>query len=152
MREKSKSKFKSKKADKNAVNEVRNQLARALADYDNLRKRMEVEIEDKVSLVKAGLTLKLISVFDMLEEAQEHLKDSGLAITIKEFEDVLTEEGLEKINVEKGMKFDEEIHEAVEVVDKDKGKGGTIVEELLAGWKFTDGPVIRASKVKVFKK
>jgi len=133
-------------------NELKAQLARALADYDNLRKRTETEIEDKVRLAKARLTLKLISVFDMLAEAQEHLKDSGLAITIKEFEDVLTEEGLEKINAEKGTKFDEEIHEVVEVVDKGKGKGGTIVEELLAGWKFADGSVIRASKVKVFKK
>jgi len=147
-----KSKFKSKKANKGAGNEMRNQLARALADYDNLRKRTQVEIEDKVRLAKARLTLKFISIFDMLEEAQEHLKDGGLAITIKEFEDILTQEGLEKIRAEEGMKFDEEIHEAVGVVGEGAGKNGEIVEELLTGWKFADGPVIRASKVKVYKK
>lgn len=163
MKGKSKSKFKSKKEEEGLIEELKNQLVRALADYDNLRKRTETEIEDKVRLAKARLTLKLISVFDMLAEAQEHLKDSGLAITIKEFEDVLTEEGLEKIDAERGMKFDEEIHEAVEVVNTPVGKKGKatgpetsgqegeIVEELLTGWKFVDGPVIRASKVKVYK-
>lgn len=164
MREKSKPASptggsKSKKEEKDLVEELKNQLARALADYDNLRKRTEAEIKDKVRLVKARLTLKLISVFDMLVEAQEHLKDSGLAMVIKEFEGVLTEEGLEKIDAKREMKFDEEIHEAVEVINtpvgkkgKATGQEGEIVEELLTGWKFVDGPVIRASKVKVFKK
>ncbi len=73
------------------ANELKAQLARALADYDNLRKRTQVEIEDKVRLAKARLTLKFISIFDMLEEAQEHLKDGGLAITIKEFENLMSE-------------------------------------------------------------
>jgi molecular chaperone GrpE len=151
-----KSKLKSKpvKREEIQVNELKEQLIRALADYDNLRKRTETEIEDKARLVKARLVLKLLSVFDMLKEAQEHLKDSGLAITLREFEDVLTEEGLEKIEVEKGTKFDEELHEAVEIVEPQKGKikSETIAEELLSGWKFTDGPIIRPSKVRVYKR
>jgi molecular chaperone GrpE len=143
-----------KKFSEAELEDLRNQLARALADYDNLRKRTEAEIEDRVAIVKARLVIKLISVFDMLEEAQEHLKDSGLAITIKEFEDVLTQEGLGKIDAKKGMKFDEEIHEAVEVINPPsggKGKSREIVEVLLTGWKFTGGPVIRPAKVKVYK-
>jgi molecular chaperone GrpE len=134
------------------VNELKGQLVRALADYDNLRKRTETEIEDRVRLVKARLVLKLLSIFDMLKEAQEHLKDSGLAITIKELEEILKEEGLEKIEARQGTMFDEEVHEAVEVISKGKGKDGEIIKDLLAGWKFIDGPIIRASKVKVFKK
>ena len=151
-------KSKSKKEEKGSVGELRNQLARALADYDNLRKRVEREREDFSKIASLNLISRLLPVFDMLEEAQEHLKDSGLAITIKEFEDVLLEEGLERIYAKKGMRFDEKNHEAVEVVDltaNRKGKaaepGGEIIEELLSGWKFTDGPVVRASKVKVNK-
>jgi len=145
-------KSKLKKREEIQIGELKAQLVRALADYDNLRKRTETEIEDKVRLAKARMVLKILSVFDMLKEAQEHLKDSGLAITLKELEEILTDEGLEKIEADKGIIFDEEVHEVVEVVSEGKGKNGEIVEELLEGWKFTEGPIIRASKVKVLKK
>lgn len=149
-----KSKQKLKKVGKSEieVNELKGQLARALADYDNLRKRTETEIEDKVRYEKARLVLKLLSVFDMLEEAQEHLKDSGLAITIKELEEIVTDEGIEKIEAGEGLIFDEEVHEAVEVISEGERENGEIIEELLTGWKFSDGPIIRAAKVKVYKK
>ncbi|MFH2104764.1 MAG: nucleotide exchange factor GrpE, partial [Parcubacteria group bacterium] len=48
-----------------------------------------------------------------------------------------------------GEKFDPNFHEAVEEVAA-KGKKGTIVEEVLRGYKM-DEKVIRAAKVKVAK-
>ncbi|OGM03065.1 nucleotide exchange factor GrpE [Candidatus Woesebacteria bacterium GWA1_41_8] len=131
--------------------QIRDQLVRALADYDNLRKRVEKEKEQFKYLASLSVIEKLLPVFDMLEEAQKHLQDSGLAITINEFLTVLKEEGIEKIDARKGTKFDEELHEAVEVVSS-PGKDGEIVEEVLTGWKFSEGPVIRPAKVKVIKK
>ena len=61
----------------------------------------------------------------------------------------MSEEGIEKIKVEQGDKFDEEFCEAVEVAKS--GKDGRIAEVILVGWKFSNGPVIRPTKVKVFK-
>lgn len=140
---------------KGKADELKKQLARALADYDNLRKRVEREREDIGKLAKATVVARLLPVYDMLEGAQKHLNDSGLAITIEEFKKVLEEEGVEKIEVKPGDEFNEELHEAVEVVDKErksKKENGKISEVILTGWKLVDGPIIRPAKVKVFKK
>jgi len=114
------------------------QLARALADYDNLRKRIEREKETFEKVANLKLVIKLLPVLDTLKKAQAHLKDEGLGITIKGFEDSL-----------KGDEFNPEIHEAIDV-----GEGpasGKIEEVLAGGWKFIDGPVIRHAQVRVSK-
>lgn len=131
---------------------LKEQLARALADYDNLRKRVEKEQESLVQMAGFSVIERLLSVFDMLEDAQKHLKDSGLAIAIKSFEDVLKEDDVERIPVGQGTPFNENIHEAIEVVRGGIVKDGEIIEELISGWKYRNGPVIRISKVKVGKK
>jgi molecular chaperone GrpE len=139
-----------KKTKKGEFEDLKNQLARALADYDNLRKRVERERDQVEKIAGAKFALKALSVFDMLEDAQKHLKDSGISLTIEEFEKVLKDEGVEKIESGPGTKFNEELHEAVEVVKT--GKDGKIADVVLTGWKFRDGPVIRPTKVKVNKK
>ena len=133
------------------LDDLKSQLVRALADYDNLRKRVEKEREDFRRNLSVSIILRLIPVMDNLEEAQKHLKDSGIAITIKGFEDVLREEGIQRINISVGDSFDEKLHEVTEVVDSDK-KDGIIANEVVSGWKFEDGAVIRHAKVKVYKK
>jgi molecular chaperone GrpE len=142
-------KQKTTKINKKELEKVKNQLIRALADYDNLRKRTEREREGFEKIASVKFAVKMLTVFDMIEEAQRHLKDSGIALTLEEFKKILEEEGIEKIKMGQGDKFNEEICEAVEVVKN--GKGGKIVEVVLTGWKFSDGPVIRPIKVKVSK-
>jgi molecular chaperone GrpE (heat shock protein) len=99
----------------------------------------------------AGLSLvkRLLPILDMLTDAQKHLQDAGLAITINEFISALKEEGVNRIEAGPGMVFDTNVHEAVEVVD---GEDGKIIDEVLSGWKYNnDGLVIRPAKVKVGK-
>ena len=143
---------------------LKEQLARALADYDNLQKRVEREREDFGRLANVRLVVRMLPVYDMLEGAQGHLNDTGIAITLEEFAKVLKEEGIEKIETKPGDKFDEEIHEAVGVEDppafrsehsgsKTGGKSqGKITKVILSGWKLIDGPIIRPVKVKAGKK
>jgi molecular chaperone GrpE len=150
-------KVQKKDLDSEVILELKGQLARALADYDNLRKRVEKEREDLRKILAVSIILKFISILDGLKLAQKHLKDGGIAITIKEFEDILRGEGIEKIKIEVGDKFDEDVHEVTEVVE-DSEKDGIIAEEVLEGWKFQDqniqpGQIIlRHAKVKVYKK
>ena len=130
---------------------LKEQLARALADYDNLRKRVEREREDFGRLVNVRLVVRMLPVYDMLEGAQGHLNDTGIAITLEEFAKVLKEEGIEKIETKPGDKFDEEIHEAIEADDPPaggKGKESRVTKVILSGWRITDGPIIRPVKVK----
>jgi len=143
-------KTKSKTGDR--VKMLEAQLSRALADYDNLAKRIEREKEETGVIASLGIVVNLLPVFDMLVQAQQHLKDSGLAITIKEFQDVLSEEGVDQINVKVGDKFDENLHEAVDTHDvkmKETKLKGEISEVLLVGWRVKNGPIIRYTKVKV---
>jgi molecular chaperone GrpE len=137
-----------KKEDKN-IRELKNQLARALADYDNLRKRTELERKVWIKFASERILISLLPVLDNLEAALKHLKDQGLAIAVGEFKKIFNEEGLEEISPKVGDKFDHELHEAVET--KEGGEKGTIAEIILNGWKFQEGKVIRFAKVKVYK-
>ena len=130
---------------------LKNQLARALADYDNLRKRVEREKEDWEKLASLKLILRLLPVLDNLRQAQNHLEDAGLAITIGELENLLRDEGIEEIKPNKGDSFDHNLHEVIEVVEKCKEEN-KIEDVVLSGWKFKDGIVIRHAKVKVCQK
>jgi len=136
---------------KNGELDLKNQLARALADYDNLRKRIEREKEDLEKLAGLKFILRLLPLLDNLRSAQNHLKDAGLAITIGEFENIIKEEGIEEIKPNKGDLFDHNLHEVIDVVENSQEEN-KIEEVVLSGWKFRDGIVIRHAKVKVGKK
>ena len=129
------------------------QLARALADYDNLRKRFLKESEEYEKKANLRLIAKLLPIYDMLENAYKHVNDSGIAITLEEFKRTLSEEGIEQIKLDKDFQFDEQLHEAVEVVENnDSNKAGKIANILLSGWRLTNGQVVRPAKVKVYGK
>ena len=130
---------------------LRNQLAHALADYDNLRKRVEREREDFEKTANLKLAIKLLPVLDVLKQAQKHLNDPGVALTIKEFEEALKSEGIEELPARVGEEFNPEIHEAIEVVEEGRDKA-KIIDIVRPGWKFSGGPIVRHAHVKVSKK
>jgi len=129
---------------------VKVMLARALADYDNLSKRVDRERVDLGKIASVGIIIRLLPVLDNLESAQVHLKDQGLAISIGEFKKVLSEEGLNEIRPNIGDAFDENTMEAIEVT---AGTSDNMISEtVLVGWQFGDGTIVRHAKVKVSKK
>jgi len=132
--------------------ELKSQLARTLADYDNLRKRVEREKEEVIKLANVGFFLRIAPVIDDLKKAQLHLKDEGLDNIIKKIDVIISEEGIENVEVWEGLPFDENLHEAVEIENvREKSKQGLISKVLLEGWRIKDGPVIRPAKVIVYK-
>ena len=135
---------------KGETEQLKNQLARALADYDNLKKRIEREKEEFEKSANIKLAIRLLPVLDVLKQAQKHLNDPGIAMTVAQFEDALKSEGIEEIKIKQGDSFDPEIHEAIETVanGKDRGK---IVGVASSGWRFSQGPVIRHAQVRVTK-
>lgn len=124
---------------------VKSMLARALADYDNLSKRVERERQDLGKLASIAVLAKLLPVLDNIERAQVHLQDSGLAIAIGEFVNILKDEGLSLINPNIGDDFDEQQMEAIEVVKGEEDN--KVAEVILTGWKYNDGSVVRHAKV-----
>jgi len=141
-----------RKDEQNQTEELKGQLARALADYDNLRKRVEDEREIWIKFSSERVIVKCLPILDAFEAAQAHLGDQGLAIAIGEFKKLLAEEEIEEIRPKMGDTFDEKFHEAVDIVNPPAGgkEKGKIAELVLTGWKFRDGKIIRFAKVKVF--
>lgn len=129
------------------IEELTNNWKRALADYQNLVKRYEKEKTDFVAYANTNLILRLLTVFDHLQRARDYLKDPGLALALKQLEEVLAEEGLREIRAE-GREFNPEEMEAVETVKG--GKSGVVSEVITKGYYLKD-KVIRVAKVKVYK-
>lgn len=129
---------------------LKNQLARALADYDNLRKRVESEKISWEQIAATRAVSGLLPVFDMILDSQKHLKDAGLEIVIGEFRKSLNDLGIEEIRAGIGDDFNPLEEEAVEMVAG--GKENTIAEVVQIGWKIKNQPfIIRPAKVKVNK-
>ncbi len=130
------------------VANLKNQLARALADYDNLNKRTLNERQNLSQISSLRIIIKLLPILDMIEEAQKHLADQGLAISTGEFKRVIQEEGLIEIVPKVGEQFDESTQEVIEALEG--GIEGHIAEVLLTGWQFKEGLIVRHAKVKVY--
>jgi len=140
-----------KKKSKKSVNgeqALKEQLARALADYDNLKKRAEREQEDCERRSAARLVARLFPVIDMLEQVQGHLQDSGLAIALGELAERLKEEDIEAIEPKRGEQFNEETMEAVETVADGELKEGKVTAVNLKGYRMGDR-ILRHAKVVV---
>lgn len=140
------------KAEISELDNVKMQLARALADYDNLRKRVDRERTEMSELTTYRFVMRFLPIFDMIKDAQKHLNDAGLGISLKVLADTLKEEGIIEIEAKSGMIFDHELHEAVDTIETDEHEDNEIAEVVLAGYKFIEGPVIRHAKVKVYKR
>ena len=117
---------------------------RALADYQNLEKRVEREKDGFVKFANVVLVLKMLPVLDNLERASKHLGDPGIELVIKQFKEALALEGVSEIPAE-GAEFDPEHHEAIEKI---AGAEGQIMEVLEKGYRLGD-KVIRPAKVKI---
>lgn len=128
--------------------ELENQLRRTLADYQNLERRVSQERQLLGKLSTALFIEKMLPVLDNLENAQTHLKDSGLELVVKQFKEILNSEGVEEI-VAEGQEFDPNLHEAIEA---EEGVEDNKVTKVVAkGYKIEDR-VIRPARVVVSKK
>ncbi|HSX39824.1 MAG TPA: nucleotide exchange factor GrpE [Candidatus Saccharimonadales bacterium] len=129
------------------ISELENNWKRALADYKNLEKRVSEEKEALRDFANLVLLSRLLPILDNLEMAQVHLNDEGLKYTIKEFKQVLEDEGLREIDPT-NKEFDAATMEAVEMVDGEENK---VIEPLRKGYLLRD-KLIRPARVKVGKK
>jgi len=124
--------------------EWKNKYLRALADYQNLVKRSDFEKQEVRMFGTEHFLKKLLPVVDTLELAQNHVKNEGLDLAIKELHAVLNAYGVEKIEVV-GKSFDPHIMECIEVVEGEKDH---VVHVLTSGYRMHD-KLLRPSKVQV---
>lgn len=125
------------------IKELDNSWRRALADYQNLQKRVSADRDDYVKYGSALILLKFLDVLDNLKEAAKHIKDKGLDLVINLYENVLKSEGVEEME-RLGKEFDPEFDECVE---KREGKDNNKIIEIVKNGYLLRGRVLRPSKV-----
>lgn len=131
---------------------LKDQLARTMADYANLQKRTDEERGTMFKLASISFMTKILPIIDNLKSAQNHIKDSGIAMIIGQLESLAKEEGFEEIKINAGDEFNEQTMEVTEVLETDDEKNNNIVSEIvMSGWKYSDNTVVRHARVKVYK-
>ena len=140
--------------------ELKNQLARRQADFENYRKRVERERTETYNRVVADVATKLLPVSDNLKRALDSEASveaaesdefrhflSGVDLIWKQLNGVLEALGVKPI-VAVGEPFDPHIHEAVVTEATDEFEPDTVIQEILAGYRLGD-KLIRPALVKV---
>lgn len=122
---------------------------RSKADYVNLLKRLEGDLQSSESRGKIKAVETLLPAFDALERAKEHgdLPEGFLAIA-KQLETAFASLGLEELGTV-GEVFNPAYHEALGQDRADSLEMDNVVTVVLEkGWKIGDA-VIRPAKVRV---
>ncbi len=141
---------------------LRDQLLRALAETENLRRRSQREREDALKYAAVPFMRDLIGVVDNLRramdsvlpealEADEHLKTlmAGLEMTEKELATVFARHHIVKIEP-LGERLDPHSHEAMFEVPDPESPSGTVVQVVQAGYRLHDR-LLRPAQVGVAK-
>lgn len=133
-------------------------LQRTRADFENYRKRADVEKAAARDMGQASAILKLLPVIDNIERAiaytPEDLKDNAwvqsVANLVKHLEKSVESLNLARIDAKPGTPFNPELHEAIQFDEEATGDKEVVAEELQAGYTL-NGHVIRHAMVKVTK-
>ena len=135
--------------------EEENRFLRLRADFDNLRRRTQLDREAAEKYRAQSLLTDLLPVIDNFERALQVEVASedatslykGIEMVYKSLIEATKKEGLELIPAE-GEVFDPTIHQAVMQEKDDSKDSGIILRELQKGYKLKDR-VIRPSMVSV---
>lgn len=131
---------------------LKDMAARAQADLQNAKARMEKEAQDIRSFAMQGLLEKLLPTIDNFARAFDHLPEElqdhdwvkGLQATEQQLMADLASVGLTKIE-SLGQMVDPNLHEVLQTAE---GEKDTVVQVLEEGYSL-NGKVIRAAKVVV---
>ncbi len=145
------------------VLELDNLLKRAVADYQNLEKRVSEGRSELTKWGTAELLGKMLPVLDHLEQALGGMSDAdrqsgwakGVELAVRELNQVLQSEGLGEIATE--GQFDPNLHEAVDTREPSSAEASagkidnSILKVVRKGYNL-NGKVLRPAGVVVGRK
>jgi len=130
---------------------------RAMAEMDNLRKRVSREKADTIKYGKEEIIKDILPFLDSMDRALEHADTSdaktfidGIALMQDQLLCCLQKHGVERIE-SAGADFDPNIHEALMLLDSADHRDNQIVSEMEKGY-LLNGRLIRPSRVCVCKR
>jgi molecular chaperone GrpE len=128
-------------------------LLRALADFDNYRRRIERDSASAARSGKRDVILSLLEVLDGFDRALNHIDDApssvaqGVQAIHRNLLGVLERHGVTRFD-SLGEPFDPRFHDAIGTVDSDEVESGTVADELQRGYRWGD-QVLRPARVRV---
>jgi len=151
---------------KEQLAEAEDSKLRALAEVENMRRRMEKEKQENARYGSSNLARGLFTILDNFDRALlsspknlENKNDieknylslhEGVELTLKDISTVFKQNGIEIISPSKGDAFDHNIHQAMLEVPTDEYKAGCVCEVLQSGYKIYDR-LLRPAMVGVSK-
>ena len=135
--------------------EFEEKLKRALADYDNLCRKTQSDIEDGIRAKVNDFVLDLLKIHDDFVRAidvftENGVDTEGLDSVLKNMDLMLKKYDVSPIDA-LGEIFDPNLHEAISVVDDPNLDDGTIVNEIRKGY-ISHNVVVRPSLVGISKR
>ena len=130
------------------IEELQDQLVRAVAESQNMRKRLEKQAQETKQYAISQFAKELMEVVDNLDRAVDHADSDqsnslghiaeGVRMTQAVFQKVLEKNQVHKVSPEVGQAFDYKLHHAISQVEDDSKEPGTIVSVMQAGYTFYD--------------
>ncbi|MGM5480109.1 MAG: nucleotide exchange factor GrpE [Nanobdellota archaeon] len=135
------------------LREKEDAFLRLQAEFENFRKRTELEKQNTYDRALRDVFKKIVGVFDDFDLALSHKQDGqsfrkGMELIYAKLYGVAEDEGLKKIDTV-GQQFDPQRHEAMLAQESDK-PSQEIIEELQPGYSLNN-VIVRTAKVKVSK-
>ena len=126
---------------------------RALADFDNYRKRVQREQDSAAQAGKRQLVLALLDVMDDFARAFAYANTTpasilaGAHVIHQRLTDLLQAQGVVPYT-SAGEPFDVTLHDAVDAIKTDRAPSGVVLDELRHGYRWGD-EVLRPARVRV---
>jgi molecular chaperone GrpE len=139
------------------IADLKDKYLRALADTENVRKRMRQQSEDTVRLQRENLLRELLPITDNLERAVEAARGGGNGKPIVEGVEMVLRSLLDFLRTNGvipresvGLPFDPQFHEAVDHVESGEHPPNTVISEFHRGYQVGER-VLRPARVAVAK-
>ncbi|HEV8474747.1 MAG TPA: nucleotide exchange factor GrpE [Methylomirabilota bacterium] len=140
---------------KRQLDERQDRMLRALAEADNIRRRVQRDAEERVKFANESLVRELIPVLDNLDRALESARKtagadsllSGVELIQRELLRVFERAGVTRYSAV-GQPFDPTRHEAIARVVNPQAAPDTVVSETAPGY-LLHGRVVRPALVAV---
>ena len=138
---------------KQELHRERDMRLRALADFDNYRKRIQREWDGAAQAGKRQLVLGLLDVMDDFDRAFAYANTApesilaGARVIHQRLKDLLQAQGVVPYT-SAGQPFDAALHDAVAVSQTDQATSGVVLDEFSRGYRWGD-EVLRPARVRV---
>lgn len=143
--------------------EMKDQLLRAIAETENVRRRAQRDVEEASKYAVSGFARDIIGVAENLYMAMSSIPEEsrqaegvlkaladGLDMTLRELNSQFERHGIVRVNP-LGDKFDHNLHQAISQVEDPAKEPGTVLQVVQAGYTL-QGRLLRPAMVVVTKR